>query len=175
MYPHIQRIQFNLSREDDMAYASALSVDLTTRPICLELHAMGEKVDGLFSANSGVHAIMNTPCCARSCDADAKLASPKLANVMSFSDSGRTNSAVSAVFCASIKILLASNKVSTVALVIDFWMNATLAAMSGLLCTAAYCKLPQSPRSSWTSAAVASAVLSIRRTFGTLIGEILWI
>ena len=140
MYPHIHRSQFSLSSEDDMAYASALKVDRTTRPICFELHAIGEKVDGLFSANSGVHAIMKTPCCARSCDADAKLASPKLANVIVFNDSGRINSAVSAVFCASIRLLLASNKVSTVALalVMDCWIKATLAAMSGLLCTAAY-------------------------------------
>ena len=120
MYPHIHLSQLSLSNDDDMAYASALRVDRTTLPICFELHAMGEKVDGLFSANSGEHAIMNTPCCARSCDADAKLASPKLANVMVFNDNGQINSAVSAVFCASIRTLLASSKVSTVAFVIDF-------------------------------------------------------
>ena len=74
-------------------------------------------MDGLFSANSGEHAMMKTPCCARSCDADAKLASPKLENVIVFNDSGRINSDVSAVFRASTKIRLASNKVSTVALV----------------------------------------------------------
>ena len=73
MYPHMHLIHVNLSRELDMAYASALSVDRTTLPICLVCHTIGEKSVVSFWDSFGVHAIMKIPCCADHCLADAKL------------------------------------------------------------------------------------------------------
>ena len=37
---HMQRIQVSLSKELDIAHASALKVDLTTLPICFKFHTM---------------------------------------------------------------------------------------------------------------------------------------
>ena len=140
--PHRHLIQLSLSNELDIAYASALNVDLTTLPICLEFQATGEKSVDSFCANLLVHAIMNNPCCALSCEADAKLASPKLANVISFSGIGRIVMEVDSVFLASLSTLFPSKRDSTVALQIDFCTMDTFAAKSGRLLTAAYCSDP---------------------------------
>ena len=78
---HMHLNQVNLSSDDDIAYASALKVDRTTLLICFECHAIGDMSEILFSLSSLVHAAMKTPCCALSWDSEAKLASPKLANV----------------------------------------------------------------------------------------------
>ena len=62
----MQWIQVSLSNELDIAYASALSVDLTTLAICFEPQAIGENYDTSFLPNLSVVAIMKSPCCARS-------------------------------------------------------------------------------------------------------------
>ena len=78
---HMHLTQVSLSRDEDIAYASALSVERTTLLICLECHEIGDISDIWLVASSLVHAAMNTPCRGLSCDSDAKLASPKLAKV----------------------------------------------------------------------------------------------
>ena len=81
---------------------------------------MGENsVVSLFPSLS-VHAMMNKPCCADNCLADAKLASPKLAKQILCMGIDRTITAVSACCCASLSVLLPSSKDSTVALVMPF-------------------------------------------------------
>lgn len=75
-------------------------MDLTTLPICLEFQATGEKPVDSFCASLLVHAMINNPRFALSCDADAKLASPKLANVISFNGIGRMVMDVDSVFLA---------------------------------------------------------------------------
>lgn len=142
MKPHMQRTHVSLSNDDDIAYASALSVDLTTLPICFVCHTMGEKSVTSFCESFLVQVIMKMPCCADSCLADAKLASPKLAKQISEMGIGRTMTAVLANCCASFKTLFPSRRVLTLADPIPFCKPATLAAMSGRECTAAYCKLP---------------------------------
>ena len=115
-----------------MEYASALRVDLTTLPICFECHTIGENSEVSFTDSFGVQAIINNPCWALNCLADAKLASPKLAKQMSFMGIGRTMIDVSANCLASLRTLLPSRSVLTVAWVIPFWRFATFVAMSGL-------------------------------------------
>ena len=141
------RIQVNLSKELDIAYASALRVDRTTLPICFECQTIGENSVVSFDASFGEHAMMNKPCWADSCFADAKLASPKLAKQTSVIGIGLTMTDVSQKFWVSRSVLFPSNKVSTVALGILFCKYATRVAMSGLECTAAYWRLPQRPLS----------------------------
>ena len=121
MKHHILLSQVSLSNEVDMEYASALNVDLTTLPICLDCQAMGENSDVSFCAIFGEHDMMKSPCWADSCLADAKLASPKLAKLTSCQGIGLTMTEVSLWFCASLKVLFPSNKVSTVALGILRW------------------------------------------------------
>ena len=98
MYPHILRIQVNLSSELDMAYASALSVERTTLPICFECQTIGENSVVSLDASFGEHAMMNKPCWADSDFADAKLASPKLASETSDMAIGLKNTDVSQKF-----------------------------------------------------------------------------
>ena len=119
--------------------------------------------------------MINSPCWAVNCLADAKLASPKLAKQTSFILRGLTMTDVSAKLWASRNTLFPSSKVSTVADVIPFWRQATFVAMSGLECTAAYCRLPHKPLRALSSWLVMGLVVSVRRTFGMSIGEILWI
>ena len=94
--PTYKRIHVNLSRELDIAYASALSVERTTLPICLECQTMGENSVVSLFPSLGVHAMMNRPCCADNCLAEAKLASPKLAKHISEIGIDLTITAVSA-------------------------------------------------------------------------------
>ena len=60
--PHIHLIQVNLSREVDMAYASALKVERTTLPTYFECHTMGENSVVSFTASLGEQDMMNNPC-----------------------------------------------------------------------------------------------------------------
>ena len=174
IWPHMHLIQVNLSSELDIAYASALKVDLTTRPICLVCQTMGEKSVVSFFASWGVHAMMNIPCCADSCLADAKLASPKLAKLTSWIGIGLTITEVAAWSWASLKTLLASSRVWTEAVGMHFCNWDTLAAISGREWTAAYWRLPQSPRSWFISFGFIQPSNSLLRDLGMSIGEILW-
>ena len=62
MYPHMLRIQVSLSSELDIAYASALSVERTTLPICFECQTMGENSVVSLDASFGEYAMINKPC-----------------------------------------------------------------------------------------------------------------
>ena len=136
---HLIHVKYvNLSSEEFMEYASALKVDRTTLPICLEFQATGLTSDVRFSPRLFRHATMNRPCWARNWAADAKLASPKLAKVISLNGIGLMWIAVCDVSFVSLRTRLASSKVETVAFGICFCKNETFAAMSGRLCTAAY-------------------------------------
>ena len=96
-----------------MEYASALRVDLTTRPICFECQTTGENSVVSFRASPWAQAIVKNPWWSDSCLADAKLASPKLTKHTSCIGNGRTMTNVSAKAGASRKTRLPSSKVST--------------------------------------------------------------
>ena len=168
MTPHIHLIQVSLSREVDMAYASALKVERTNLPIC---QTIGE--------NSVVSFQANTPLWTNLAELQAALQKqnwhlqnwPKL---ISWRGIGRTDTDVSACCWASRSTLFPSSKVSTVAFGIPFCKQATLVAKSGLEWTAAYCKLPHNPLSwclSWSFLGLSGKAL---RAFGVSIGFILW-
>ena len=151
--PQSNLIHPSLSTLLDMAKASADRVDRTTRAIFLE-----DQVSGLIGADSLLFnwllvAHINVPWNESNCLGLANDASPKLTWVSSSSGILRKPILTSDSFWASLKTLLASSKVDTVALAIWVCTSPNFAAMSGRVWVTAYWRLPMIPLSldnSWS-------------------------
>ena len=168
---HIIRSQLTRSSVLLNAEASALSVLRTTLGIFLLDHAIGQITESWFSAifPSVVKTIV--PCLDETPFFVSKEASEKPQKATWSSGIGTTK-IVTGWFLASSRTRFASSKSSMCARGIADCSNPTLAQMSGLVCTAAYCRDPQSCLRHCLSDSVTGACGVFRRWRWTWMGSI---
>ena len=167
-----KRIHDRWSRTAFKDTVSAAKVLVTTLWIFLQPQDSGDTGLDTFSRMDLCVPMIMLPVCELGLVFEAKDASENARNLKSSIGMDWIWMVVSWYFLASWSAWLADIRVLMVALFIDDCNMLSRLERSGLVCTAAYCKLPIKPRSDWRSSSVILESSCCRRSIGILIGSI---